>query len=116
MPQRGSRPAQGGDFRDLRDRSEPNRKDRTSPYVSQLALADPGQPERPLVSAPGRAWQHHNNDANIGRGLVSPTGGSIPSEESLPSPKSSASRAARAPQRLHRQQHSEILRQRMNGW
>jgi hypothetical protein len=33
-----------GSFLDARDRSEPTRKDRTSLYVSQLALADPARP------------------------------------------------------------------------
>src|SRR5580704_5187474 len=115
MPQPGSRRAKAGSFQDAQDRSEATQKDRMSPYVSQLALAGPCRPERPLGSALGPAWQHHNNDANSGRGLVSAAGGSIPHEELLPSPKSSASRAARLPQRLHRQQHSEILRQRMIG-
>jgi hypothetical protein len=70
-----------------RDRSELARKDRTSPYVSQLALADPGRLERPPESVLEPAWQRHSNDANSGQGLVFPAGGSIPHEELLLSPK-----------------------------
>src|ERR1035437_2417496 len=102
MPQPGSRPAKAGSFRDAQDRSEPRRKDRTSPYVSQLALAGPCRPERPLGSALGPAWQRHSNDANSGRGSVSPVVGSILHEELLLSPKRFAWPEERSGLRLDR--------------
>src|ERR1019366_6426284 len=93
-PSRVSQPARGGGFRDVPTHSEPRRKDRTSLYASQLGREEPGQQEPRIGSSLVPSWQRHSSDANIGRGVVYPTGGGIPREGLSPSPRTSALRGA----------------------